>query len=78
MNEKQLIKKTEKIIKDVLSKVPLKSPHYEMLRELQKDILLYNDRKKIAKSMRKRGATIREIAKELGYKHPGSITYLLN
>jgi hypothetical protein len=33
---------------------------------------------KIAVSLKKKGHTIREIAKILGYKHPGSISHLLN
>lgn len=31
----------------------------------------------VAKSLKKKGYTVREIAKMLGYKHPGSITHLL-
>jgi AraC-like DNA-binding protein len=31
-----------------------------------------------AQSLRKEGYTIREIAKVLGYKHPGSISHLLS
>jgi hypothetical protein len=34
--------------------------------------------RKIAKDMRKKGLTIRQIMGALGYKHPGSITNLLN
>lgn len=30
-----------------------------------------------AKKLRSQGKTIRQIAKELGYKHPGSISHLL-
>jgi len=33
---------------------------------------------RIAISLKKKGHTIREIAKFLGYKHPGSISHLLN
>lgn len=33
---------------------------------------------KAAKNMRKEGFTIRQIAKVLGYKHPGSISHLLS
>jgi hypothetical protein len=32
----------------------------------------------IAKSLKTKGHTIREIAKFLGYKHPGSISHLLS
>jgi hypothetical protein len=33
---------------------------------------------KLAKSLKKEGRTIREIAALLGYKHPGSISHLLS
>lgn len=33
--------------------------------------------KKLAKSLRKDGLTIREICKAMGYAHPGSVSHLL-
>jgi len=38
---------------------------------------LASDNKKAASRLREKGYTIREIAKALGYKHPGSISHLL-
>ena len=37
----------------------------------------YASRPLLAKGLREKGYTIREIARMLGYKHPGSITNLL-
>lgn len=51
-----------------------------MQYNLIKPYLLYRNKshhKIAALSLREQGYTIREIAKILGYKHPGSITHLL-
>lgn len=40
-------------------------------------IIKYPDIKAMAKKLRKKNMTIRQIANELGFKHPGSITHLL-
>lgn len=37
-----------------------------------------NDKHLLAKDLRDNDFTIREIAKIMGYKHPGSISHLLN
>ena len=38
---------------------------------------LSDTNKPLAKKLKKKGYTIRQIAKMLGYKHPGSISHLL-
>lgn len=77
MTEKQIINKTSEVLKKVFSRVPLSEPYYTMLRELQGEIYLYETRKERAKKLKSQGKTVRQIAKEMGYNHPGSISYLL-
>lgn len=77
MKPDDLILKTDAALKKVFARVTLVSPYYEMLREIQQDIYKYQNRKEIAVKMQKEGKTIREIAKYLGYKHPGSVTSIL-
>lgn len=63
----------------------LNENQYAALNEAQEYInrvLDFRNRRKdhssLAKKLRKRGHTIREIASILGYKHPGSVSYLLD
>lgn len=77
-NPKKIIDKTEKIIELLFKRVALVEPYYTLLRELQADIHFYKTREQSARKMRKKGASIRQIAKALGFKHPGSVTHLLN
>ena len=78
MNETEIINKTSDVLKKVFSRVALHEPYYTLLRELQRDIHLWETRKERAAELKSKGKTIREIAKEMGYKHPGSISHLLS
>jgi len=62
----------------------LSEKQYDALNELQEayDKLVEpkeykNKQRKTAALLRKEGFTIREIAKVMGHKHPGSISHLL-
>lgn len=77
MKTEQLIEKVDDVLKKVFSRVELKEPYYAMLRGLQRDIYIHQNRKKLAQSYKKGGMTIRSIAKKLGYENPGSVTALL-
>jgi hypothetical protein len=78
MKRDELIDKTDIVINRLFRRVAIKEPEYTMLRELQADIIRFKERKAIATEMKEAGSTIREIATALGYKHPGSVTHLLN
>jgi predicted transcriptional regulator len=41
-------------------------------------ISMTDTNKPLAQKLRKEGASIREIAKILGYQHPGSVSHLLS
>lgn len=63
----------------------LSACQYESLNEAQEYINKINNFRKakkehpvLAKRLKKKGHTIREIATILGYKHPGSISHLLS
>lgn len=63
----------------------LSQSQYDVLNEANEYVQLSEnmrnrkiDHPKIAKKLRSKGHTIREIAEILGYRHPGSITNLLN
>ena len=62
----------------------LSEKQYDALNDLQDAIDKFNfpkdyrtNQKKTAKTLRKEGLTIREIAKVMGHKHPGSVSHLL-
>jgi len=50
----------------------------EYIRQVQAAENLQSEQTKLAVSLREQGYTIREIAAVLGYKHPGSVSHLLN
>ena len=77
MKANDLINKTDECLKKLFARHSINEPYYTMLRELQQDIYKYKNRKVFAEKLRGQGKTIREIAKEMGYKHPGFITNLL-
>lgn len=77
MTRDRIIDNAEIVIDRIFRRVAIKDPEYTMLRKLQVDIKKFKERKAIAAEMKQDGATIREIATALGYKHPGSVTHLL-
>lgn len=77
LTEKEIIKKTSIALSNVFKRMVIKEPYYTMLRELQQDIYRLENKKETASNLRKRGKSIRQIAKEMGYKHPGSVSHLL-
>lgn len=50
----------------------------EYIKQIQGAENLQSEQVKVAISLREAGYTIREIAAALGYKHPGSVSHLLN
>lgn len=84
-NSYNLLKKVLKSFKHCGWVNGLTQRQYDALNEADEYVQLSENMRnrklehpKIAKRLRKRGHTIREIAQILGYKHPGSITNLLN
>lgn len=89
-----IIDETETFLKRLFARVALHSPYYEEARVLQDNIARFKQgletpaRKakldkngklaEAAKHFKEGGLTIREIAKIMGYKHPGSISHLLS
>lgn len=49
----------------------------EFLNEIKKPQITTEGKKRMAKELRSEGHTIRQIAKFMGFKHPGSISHLL-
>lgn len=77
LSKDELIERSEYVLNRILQRVALVSPFYDMATVLRSEIRKHRSAPQIAKALRKNGYTIREIAKELGLKHPGSVHHIL-